>query len=402
MGRKPGAPRVRLDEEHGDVYQFAFTVYGKRHRGSTGCRDRAAAEEEAGKLFAAALAGKRPPRRARALKRPSAQEDLIDLFAAFLASLQGKKSDSYTRKMRSHFSAHFAHRWRRLDEMCVPGAIDAYASARLAGDAPAHEPNPRRPRPKNASSVTVHKELVTLRRFLKWARKMEYIAEVPHIEPVDQVSDYTPPDYTPEQARALLALLPDRTQHRHHHPVREFFTVQWAQAARPGEIESMRACDVNLKRGEMTIRQSEDKARVGRVVALAEEAHGVLADMFKVKLLPEALVFGEHDYRTQLEKAAAELKLRRPTRHNLRHFRLSELGGLPGTAPAALQFLAGHKHMATTDRYIRSRTKETAKLFEAAQGFRPGSASKKKSSRREVLPDSAPVPSADRRRSRSR
>lgn len=329
MGRRPSAPRVWQDEEHGDVFQFSFTALGKRHRGSTGCRDRAAAEEEVGRLYAAALAGKRPPRSARSLKRPSAQEDLIDLFAAFLVSLQGKKSDSYVGKMKSHFWAHFAHRWRTVSEMVEPGALDAYATDRLAGKAPAHEIKPRRPRPAKGSSVTVHKELVTLRRFLAWARKMGYIAEVPHVEPVAQVSDYTPPDYTPDQARALLAALPDRHHHRTGHPVREFFTVQWAEASRPGEIESLRTRDVNLKLKQMTIRQSEDKARVGRAVGLSKEAHKVLADMLKEERLPDALLFGARDYRTQLEKAAKALELPRPTRHNLRHFRLTELGHTP-------------------------------------------------------------------------
>ena len=230
---------------------------------------------------------------------------------------------------------------------------------------------------------------------------MGHISELPHIEAVPQISDYAPPDYSPQQVRALLAALPSRDEHRTGHPVREFFTVQWAQASRPGEVESLRVCDVNLRRREMTIRQSEDKARVGRTVSLAPEAYRVLKSLLQGTHVREALIFGVCSYRAALKKAADDCKLPRPTRHNLRHFRLTELGHLPGTSPAALQFLAGHKHMATTDRYIRSRTKATKELFASAAKFRPGGA-KLSTARREDLPDSATVDQTHRRGSRAR
>lgn len=305
--------------------------------------------------------------------------------------------------MKSHFGAHFGHRWRSLSEIVQPGAIDSYASDRLSGKAPAVEHEPRRPRPAKAASVTVHKELVTLRRFMKWALKMGHLAELPSIEPVSQASDYAPPDYSPDDARALLAELPTRAEHPTGHPVREFFTVQWAQASRPGEVESLRVCDVNIRRREMKIRQSEDKSRVGRTVSI-EPRHAlpILTAMMKEERPADSLLFGAHDYRVSLENAAERCKLTRPTRHNLRHFRLTELGHLPGTSPAALQFLAGHKHMATTDRYIRSRTKATRDLFESAAGIVTRSVSKKESPRRKPLPDSATAKTVSRRRIKER
>lgn len=402
MGRRPGAPVVYLSPDHGDVWQYRFTAHHKRHRGSTGERDRERAEAESLRIYAAALAKKPIPQNKHA-RRPAASQDLSKLFGAFLASLEGKKSDGYLKKMKSHFRSHFGHRWHNLSEIIQPGAIDSYASDRLAGDAPATEFNPRRPRPAAAATVTVHKELVSLRRFLKWALKMGHIAELPHVEPVSQNSDYAPPDYSPDDVRALLAELPTRATHPTGHPVQEFFTVQWAQASRPGEIESLRACDVNIRRREMTIRQSEDKARVGRTVSI-EPRHAlpILTEMLKEERLPDSLLFGAHDYRVSLEAAAERCKLPRPTRHNLRHYRLTELGHLPGTSPAALQFLAGHKHMATTDRYIRSRTKATRDLFESAAGIVTRSVSKKETPRRKPLPDSATAKTASRRRTKER
>lgn len=399
MGRPPSGPRVRLDDEHGDIYQFSFTVHGIRKKGSTHERDHAKAQAEADRRYALALLGKKPPPKRRAVKRPAATEDLTELFAGFIASLTGKKSDSYIRKLESHFAAHFAHRWRTLEEIIKPGSVDAYASDRLAGKSPAVEIKKVAKRPAKGSSVTVHKELVSLRRFLKWAKKMGHIDDLPAIEPVSQVSDYAPPDYSPEDARALLAALPDRHTHRHRRPVREFFTASWSQASRPGEIESLRRCDVNIDRREMTIRQSEDKARVGRTVSLSDEALAVFDSLFAEKTYaPHALIFGAANYRASLRKAAKACGLPRPTRHNLRHFRLTELGHLPGTSPAALQFLAGHKHMSTTDKYIRSRTKATRDLFARAVEFRRDSGAKLPSAPGKVLPDSAPVKARSRRR----
>jgi integrase len=392
---------VFVDDEHGEIYQYRFTIHGKQRKGSTGQRDSTAAQTEANRLYGLAITGKKPPQKKRPVKHLATAEDLARLYATFVASLVNKRSEYYVRDLESDFSAHFAHRWRTIEEMIAPGAIDAYASDRLNGQAPAFELKPRRPRPKKVSSVSVHKELSSLRAFLKWAKKMGIIDEIPHIEPVSQISDYKPPDYLPEDVRKLLKAMPTRHTHRWHHPVQEFFTVQWSQANRPGEVETLRVCDVNLNQREMTIRQSVDKARIGRTIALSDEAFSVLKSMLHEReWVRDALIFGAHDYRVSVKKAAEACGLPRPTRHNLRHFRLTELGHLPGIEPAALQFLAGHKRMATTDLYVRSRTKATEKLFAAAGEFKTGTGLKKKSPRREDLPDFATVKSVSRRRTR--
>lgn len=363
MGRRPGAARVFRDAEHGDIYRYAFTAKGKRYRGSTGCRDYERAQAEADRLYAKALQGQPPQPNQR--RGDQAAKSLDHMFAEFIASRIGKKASSYVDKFKSHYRAHFAHRWVTLEEIIVPGAIDAYASDRLAGKAPAVEVDQRRPRPEKGSTSTVAKELVTLRLFLKWCKARGLIDSVPDFDPVKVVSDYKPPDYTEADVRRLLAAIPDRTSHRRRMPAREFFTVQWAQAFRPGELESLRRCDVNLERREVTVRQSEDKARAGRTIHLADEAFAVLKKLLAPDGPPTALIFGKRKFNRSLELAAEACGLPRPTPHNLRHFRLTELGHAPTTAPASLQFFAGHKHLATTDRYLRSRTKATRDMLTA-------------------------------------
>jgi integrase len=353
VGRRALVPTPFRDAEHGDVYQFRFTVHGARYRGSTGCRDYGAAQSFIDAIYAGALKGKKPPKRERRYGGALAQAPLVELFSTFILSLQSKKSASYIEKMESHFRAHFSHRWASLDAMLEPGAVDKYASDRLSGAAPAVEEKKTRNRPAEGSSVTVAKELVTLRRFLKWCRKHGHVEHIPEWEPVAPISDYAPPDYSPDDVRALLAALPDRKAHRRRYPVREFFTIQWAQALRPGELESLRWQDVNLKRQEMTVRQSEDKARIGRVLQLVPDAIAVLEKME----VGAGLIFGRVSFQRSLDIATKEVGLPRVTPHHFRHFRLTELGHLPTATPGALRSFAGHKHLATTDRYIRSQAR---------------------------------------------
>ncbi len=122
---------------------------------------------------------------------------------------------------------------------------------------------------------------------------------------------------------------------------------------------------MNLRDHEVTVRQSEDKARVGRTVGLADQAHAILTAMAKIKPLPSAPVFGDRDFRRSLENAAKACGLPRPTPHSLRHFRLTELGHAPTTAPAALKFFAGHRRLDTTVRYLRGRTDATKGMLAA-------------------------------------
>jgi integrase len=259
--------------------------------------------------------------------------------------------------MESHYRAHFADRWQRIEDITGP-ELERYAAERLRTVSRLGKPT---------SPVTVHKELVTISRFLRWAKRNGLAAEIPAFDRPRAISNYQPPDYTPAQVKRLLAALPDRATHSKRMPVREFFTVQWAQAFRPDvELGSLRWADVNLRKHEITIRQSNDKAREGRTVGVATEAHRVLSAMARgATPLPDALVFGRHNYRASLLKAAKALGLPDLTRHTLRHARLTELGHSPGTAVGSLKFFAGHKHMATTDRYVRSRTKATKDMLRA-------------------------------------
>lgn len=369
MGRRAGVPVLFL---RGDIYWCRFTVDGKRYRLSTDCRDAREAEAKAAKLHAEAQLGRKLSRHRRI--RSDVTTPLEHLVAEYLIWAGANKSASYVKAQTKHFRAHFLKadehgkptRWKRLSDITTE-TIEQYKIDRLRELRAANE------EPTDATgTVTVYKELVTLSRFMRWCHKIKgLISEVPHFDRIKPVSDYVPLDLSPEQADRLLRELPDRKTHPKRMPVRERFEVQWAQAMRPGEVEAIRWMDVNLDGSLIFLRQSEDKGRVrgGRWIPMHKRAHRVLSELAKEPHKPEALVFGVHRYSESLKLAAARAGLPNVTPHHFRHARLTELASNTKDT-AAVQYLAGHKSLATTDRYVRSRVERVRVVFEATDAPR--------------------------------
>jgi integrase len=271
-----------------------------------------------------------------------------------------------------HFRAHFLPRWDRLSDLTTE-AIDGYPAAR------AREKTQRK---KPPTTVTIYKEMVTLSRFLRWCVRNGHLDAIPAFDRVRPVSDYKPVDLTRGEVDALMVELPTRHTHQKGYRVRERFTVQWAQGLRHGDVAALRWSDVDLARGLITIRQSVDKGRVGRVVEMAEKTREVLDDLAKLPHTASGLIFGRGDHRAALNSACERAGVERITTHGFRHSRLTELASSTHDT-AAIQFIAGHKHMATTDRYVRSRTTRTGAAFAAADsGVRSGVQAKKRPKRK--------------------
>jgi integrase len=365
MGRHAGLPVVYLLPGR-EIYACRFTVARQRHNLSTGERDQGRAREAALRLYheAASKAGT-PPRRRR-LERV---DSLADLSASYLETVEAERS-RWTLKMQTVHWTHFRRRWKTLDEITSP-AIERYKVDRLSqGDPP-------------PTASTVYKELVTLSRFFKWCKRHGLIQHAPEFERPRVASDYKPPDLTPDDVRRVLATLPNSATHHNRFPVREWYTVMWAQAMRTGEVRALKWEDVDLARMRLTVRAARDKARVGRTIALAPEAAGVLQAMPEPRL-PTARVFGDRDFRESLYIASKACGLPRLTPHHLRHARLSELASVSRDV-AAVQFFAGHQSLTTTDRYVRSRTERTEELLRAVvdSGHKPKiPATKRKSVKR--------------------
>ena len=354
MGRRAGAPEVRLKPGR-TIYTCRFTAHGARFDDvSTGERDHGRAVEAARKLQAEALLRRPVARRQRV--RHADQASLTVLSAAYLEQVEASgRAASYVTKQKMHFRAHFLPRWDRLSDLTTK-TIDGYAAERAQETTQTNKP---------PSTVTVYKEIVTLSRFLRWCARSGYLDAIPAFDRVRPVSSHKPPDLSRSEVLRVLAALPTRQTHPKRYAARERYTVQWAQGMRDGEIATLRWGDVDLDGGRVTIRQSNDKARQGRTVELAEAATAVLADLAKDRHPSTALVFGKADLRDTLSKACKAAKVDRFTTHGFRHARLTELASATHDT-AAIQFAAGHKSLATTDRYVRSRTERTGRMFAAA------------------------------------
>lgn len=382
MGRRPGVPRVRLDADHGNVYQFDFKLNGKRHRGSTGIEDQAQAQEWLNDYHAKIVLGRpvvRPREERVKVAAPDALERLITAFCQHLDDqvTLGQLRATYTRCVKRHLWISFLPHFGTIYDMLEPGALDAWTKQRLSSptlyrawekDGKVIAPRSNKPHPK---MTTVHKEQVSVRQFLKWAKSKGHIRELPAFESVDQTIHHTTPDVMPEDVEALLEELPDRHTHKRRMPVREYFTVLWAQALRSdAECGTLRWCDVNMRRKELTVRSRVSKNAKPRTIKMAAETYAVLSDMRRElmkqgPILETSLIFGRHNHMVALRSAAGRLGLPAITRHDLRHARLTELGNSPGTAVGTLQYYAGHLHLSTTDRYVKSRTSATGDMLDA-------------------------------------
>lgn len=215
--------------------------------------------------------------------------------------------------------------------------------------------------------ATLQKERSTLRGFLAWCLEQGYLLESPEFPPLPRKAIGTAfaqrrrgkaTDLQPEECDALIAALPRWSRPRAGQPsfaVRARFIVAYETALRPATLDALSVPEHYSRGSEtLTITDEIDKARFGRVLPLTGAAREALDSVCRPGRT--GLIFGEHDYRWQLDKAAKAIglpaaKLRTFCAYDLRHARLTELaegGNLTGTA-----YLAGHKRVTTTSLYVK-------------------------------------------------
>lgn len=171
-----------------------------------------------------------------------------------------------------------------------------------------------------------------------------------------------------EETRGLIDALPMWSSpcNAAPFPVKRRFVLAYETSLRPSTLDALSAPE-HFTRGAsaLTITDEIDKARFGCEVPLSAEARAALD-----AVVPQSgLIFGKHDYREQLKKAAEKAlpphKAATFAAYDLRHGRLTQLaetGNLPGLA-----HLAGHKRVSTTALYVRS-TRRAAESVLAAAG----------------------------------
>lgn len=210
---------------------------------------------------------------------------------------------------------------------------------------------------------TLQKERSALRGFLSWCEEQRFLLEPPEFPKLPRRAigtAYAVPrrgkatDLSPEECRAVIAALPQWSRPRGEaepFPVRARFIVAYETALRPATLDALSVPEHYVK-GDDTIRIADeiDKARFGRVLPLTDDARRALDSVART-----GIIFGRHNYRRHLSKAAKAVlppaKARSFAAYDFRHARLTELaegGNLTGVA-----YLAGHRLVTTTSIYVR-------------------------------------------------
>lgn len=350
MARRAEGWRLHRDERHGYWY-VRFRIDGKRHNISTGKKDRREAIEEAQRVYAEALAGR------RAQARPRTQAALTNLWAEWIDSREGLIDELTAEEHERYASATIVPFFRSLDGITEARA-EAYASWRLS----------------SVSRSTVCKELSAVRVFVKWCKARGHIATLPHIpNPPTKAAGKNPSpkirvELTPDQIEVFIAALPVRTK-RGKHPARAFARVMWETGLRYSTLTGIRTPE-DYRRGDeaLQIRAEIDKARFGRRLPLSQAAREALDEA-----CPDVgLIFGPMDLRATFRAAAKAIGLpereaQHLSHHDLRHARLTLWGG-SSTDLRGMAYLAGHKHVTTTALYIHSGEEAARGVLQAAIG----------------------------------
>jgi integrase len=245
---------------------------------------------------------------------------------------------------------------------------------------------------------TVMKQLYALNGFLAWLVSQGMLVEVPAYamppksstgraarEPIGTVP------LSEEEGDRLVAALPEWSEKARKGGtkwrVRDRMIVAWETALRPATLDAIEAPrDFTKGVPRLRIRDEDDKARFGRAVPLSPAAAQALD-----RSAPElGRIFGKvdsHNATDYLRAAAVAAglpaeKAAKVKPYDLRHARLTllaESGNLVGVA-----FLAGHKAITTTNRYVHAHTvaAEQVLAFDAARGAKGTDSGRKSGARK--------------------
>lgn len=213
---------------------------------------------------------------------------------------------------------------------------------------------------------TLMKERSTLRSFLAWCRESGYLDEsaflIPELPrraagtPYEVRRRGTATSLSPEECARLIAALPLWSTPRGERapfPVRPRFIVAYETSLRPATLDALSVPEHYSRGGDrLRISAAIDKAAFAREVPLTAAAREALDSV-----APEqGVIFGRHDYRDQLERAAKRAKLaadkaRTFCAYDFRHARATELAELNLVGAA---HMLGHKQLTTTSLYVHT------------------------------------------------
>lgn len=339
-------------------YTVRFRLDGQRRELALGVRDRRAkadAEARGRETFASHVKGQ--GQRPKASRSKDALGKALERWVTELAVRED------TSKLYAKYGVYWGARWSTVGELTTP-AIAAYVRSRL----------------RVAKGKSVSNEASALRQFLAWLVESGLLKEAPQVPRVRR-SEGTrykhrrrtaAPEYSPLEMRNLIAALPELSE-REGWPVRARALVAYQTSLRPKTLDVLRVPE-NYSRGSKTLRltDSQDKEAFGRELPLTAEARKVLDSV-----CPDVgLIFGKHRLDPYLREAAkVALSPDKALVFTGQHFRSAALTHMleRGAPLPGVQWLAGHRHVSTTARYVRSSFRaaiEATKAWGTASGDR--------------------------------
>lgn len=360
--RKGGRPNEgwKLHYRKGRPPTVRFTFEGREYDLGVGTRDPVEAAATAARIYAETVSGTVPRKR----KQPVAQagKSFAEAGAEWLATTAGT--------LRENTRAGYLGYIDTLDKFfgtlsaCVPERMRAYIAGRLAV----------------VQANTVRKELSVLRQVLAHAKDQGWIAFTPEVPVIPRKTRGTryalrrrtaADPLSPDEMEALLAALPEWSGSRRvkRFPVRARFILGYDLALRPELLDVLRV-GVHWMPGydSIWVPADSDKTSNERWLLMTDRARAALE-----AIAPKSgLIFGAHDYREQLRKAArVALDPARAARFCGQHLRsaglthMAERGPLPG-----VQWIAGHTRISTTARYIKPSARAGAEVIAAMNSAR--------------------------------
>lgn len=352
MGRPRAGWRLRPPKGKRTKFAVVFTWGGREVERSCGTADRDIAPTVAARIYADYVA-RHPDSVAPRQRGPGTPaRDLGGLVSRWLlehsAVVGAGTIGSYSLYWETHLLPHFG-RIESITEI----TCQEYRNARL----------------RRVTATTVRKEQSALRGFIVWASDRGYMRKV-MVAPVPKRAQGTRYETTdggrrmrgkalalsPKEAEAIIAELPDWSMSTHtgeRIAVRPRFVVGYELGLRPAILDRLEV-PKHWEPGRRRLLITADIDKIGweRSLLLTAKARRAL-QLATTNIESPALLFGFHNYRRQLKKAADEvLKRGGFAGGHLRHNRITHLlektGNLPG-----VQFVAGHRDTGTTARYVQ-------------------------------------------------
>jgi len=357
--RGDGGWTLRRDERTG-TWTVRFRHAGKRWHRSTGESDRRAAQVEASRIYAEAVSGRRA-------SVAGSRARLSDLLGAWISDQSAHLSPPMIEALEMYAAVHWLPFFGESLAGVTEASIADYVRARL----------------RRVKAATVRKELSGLRGFVRWARDAGHLPApilVPSVgRRVTGTVTATAPrrvDLSPEQVEAILLHLPETTKAERgdrgglpRRP-RDWYTLAWETGLRHGTIARLSVPE-HYRPGEARLRISADidKSRYQRDVPLTPRARQALDRCVS----GPGFVFGPYRGRATLQKAARAAGIAdwsRVSDHDIRHAAVTHMASV-STSVAGIAYLAGHRDLTTTARYVHAAASAAEQVLEA-RGTSPG------------------------------